>query len=151
MKQPPSEGDSLQNFKPSKFSADGFMGNDKRSVEDIVIDDGLKLQELGVTNYIIAAKLKEIYNTAKNALGAQIKIGENLVAQYYESRGKIPSPFRGEGMFEKGEVTISDTRTGQTIVVTSLGIHLIEKHTFFQGNGSRYRLDPQIVVTMLKL
>jgi len=64
--------------------------------------------------------------------------------------GRIPSPFIGDGVFEKGEAELQDESSAQKFYITRLGIHLIEKYGFFQGHGSRYRIEPELVLAWLK-
>ena len=66
-------------------------------------------------------------------------------------RGRLPCPFRGHGTFEKGEVVLVNLSTDRSLSVTSLSIHLVERHDFFQGVGALYRIDPQVAAEMLNL
>jgi hypothetical protein len=88
---------------------------------------------------------------AQKALGADILIRTGVTAKFYESMGRVPSPFQGDGVFEKGEVVLKDLQDDHGIIITRLGIHLIEKHGFFQGKGSPYRIDPLAAITLLRL
>jgi len=65
--------------------------------------------------------------------------------------GRIPSPFQGDGVFEKGDVVLTDSATGEQLVLTALGLSMIEKHRFFQGRGSRYRVEPARAARLLGL
>ena len=49
-----------------------------------------------------------------------------------------------------GEAVVEDAAAGVSFVITPLAIHLIEKYGFFQGMGSKYRIDPKIAADMLK-
>ncbi len=151
MKQSPQEQKLLQNLKPSKFSSEGFLGTDTRPIDEIINEDRKVLEESGITKAALVARLKELYQTAKDAFGAVVQLAPDSTLQFYESMGRIPSPFRGDGVFEKGEAVVMNKKTGETIIITSLGITLIEKHDFYQGKGSRYRLEPKRVVTLLKI
>ena len=42
---------------------------------------------------------------------------------------------------KKGEAVITDCTNNLSLIITSLGINLIEKHNFFQGRGCRFRID----------
>jgi len=139
------------NLKPSRFSASGFVGNDTRPVEEIIRDDLQSLENMGITITSLVSSLKKAHSSAQAAFGAQVIIRGNITATYYESRGTILSPFRKDGRFPKGETRISDSTTGESIRVTSLGINLIERHGFFQGKGSPYRIEPFSAVRLLGL
>ncbi|MFA4838922.1 MAG: hypothetical protein WC703_05555 [Candidatus Neomarinimicrobiota bacterium] len=137
------------NLHASKFSADGFLGNDNRSPEEIVAADEQAMKERGIELRELVALLKSAYQKARDAFGVEIELRPGVTAVYYESMGWIPSPFPGDGVFEKGEVTITETQTGRQLILTPLAIHLIETYRFFQGIGCRYRIDPVVAVELL--
>ncbi|MFA4907849.1 MAG: hypothetical protein WC602_06255 [archaeon] len=137
------------NLLASKFSAEGFLGNDNRSPEEIVAADAQTMKERGIELRELIELLKSAYQKAGNAFGVEIELRPGVTAVYYESMGRIPSPFPGDGVFEKGEITITETQTGRQLVLTPLAIHLIETYRFFQGTGCRYRIDPVVAVELL--
>ena len=47
--------------------------------------------------------------------------------------------------------TATRKSTGRAMMWTDLGIHLIQKHGFFQGKGSPYRLEPLELAAFLGL
>jgi len=151
MKRSPVEEQILTNLGPSKFSGEGFLGEDNRSLEEIIASDLRVLEASGLTKEQLVEALCDVYNRAKEAFGAAIEVASDVTAAYYESRGRIPCPFRGHGTFEKGEVVLVNLSTDQSLSVTSLSIHLIERHDFFQGVGAPYRIDPKMAAEMLNL
>jgi hypothetical protein len=151
MKQSPSEQALLRNLRPSTFSAQGFLGPDSRPIDEIISEDLRVLERHHVSQKTLVHALKRAYDLAQKALGADMAIGEGVTAKYYESMGRVPSPFQGDGVFEKGEVKVKDAQSGHTIIITRLGIHLIEKHGFFQGKGSPYRMEPIAAMKIFRL
>jgi len=149
MKRSPADREKELLFAASKFSADGFLGNDNRSVEEIIDADAAALESLGTSREKIAAALSAVFDKAESALGDPVIVLPGISAIHHEARGKIPSPFRGDGVFQKGEVEINFTETGKTVFITRLGINLIGKHGFFQGRGSRYRIEPADILQLL--
>lgn len=143
MKQLPRDRDAADLFRPSKFSGGGFLGTDTRDVERIIAADAAAVETLGATFEAIAARLATIFDKAEAALGEPVELQPGTIATHFEARGKIPSPFRGDGVFQKGEVAVTETATGKTLYLTRLGINMIGKHGFFQGRGSRYRIEPE--------
>lgn len=151
MKLSPEEQRLVHNLKPSKFSKDGFLGSDTRSLEEIIADDLRTLKKAGVAKELLARTLKDTYQKAKDAFGAEIEIIKNVKAVFHESMGRIPSPFCKDGLFEKGEAVVTDSAGNLSLVITSLGINLIEKHDFFQGRGCRFRIDPLDTIKIFNL
>lgn len=151
MKRSPAEDELIQSLGPSKFSAEGFLGHDARPVDEIIFADQRKLDRLGISIKTLVHSLKAVYQQAQQVHGAEIQIKPGAFATFYESRGRVPSPFKTDGVFEKGEAVVCEKETGQQMIITQLGIALIERHHFFQGLGSRYRIDPEVAVRLLGL
>ena len=151
MKRSPAEEELIQSLGPSKFSAQGFLGHDTRPIDEIISADQRKLDRIGVSINTLVDGLKAVYRQARQAYGAEIQITPGVFTTFYESRGRVPSPFKTNGVFEKGEALVREKESGQHIIITQLGIALIERHHFFQGLGSRYRIDPEVAVRLLGL
>ncbi len=151
MKESPSEKELRERLGPSKFSGEGFLGNDTRAVIEIISTDLALLERTGITAEQIADLFTEIYDKAVKGFGAEMEVLPGIYGKYNESMGKIPSPFTGEGVFPKGEVIIKNMDSGDEIVITTLSINLIKNHGFFQGRGSRYRIEPEKAAALLKL
>jgi hypothetical protein len=149
MKQPPD--DRAKNFEASKFSGDGFLGGDPRPVDEIISDDTRDLERTGISRDDLATALETAYLKARNALGAIVEVAPGVQGEFFESRGRIPCPFRGCGVFEKGEAALSVSDSRKPVIVTSLGIHMIAAHGFFQGRGSRFRIEPVETARLLNI
>ncbi len=151
MKLSPQDQKLIHNLEPSKFSKEGFLGTDTRSVDEIIADDLRTLRQAGVTKESLVKELRDAYQKAKLAFGAEVAIRENVKAVFRESMGRIPSPFCKDGLFEKGEAVVIDHANNLSLIITSLGINLIEKHDFFQGRGCRFRIDPLVAIKIFRL
>lgn len=151
MKLTPQESERLKRLLPSKFSAEGFLGDDPRPLEEIVAEDLRTLDALGVPLDALAVALRRALIKAREGLGAGVEVAPGAVAEYFESRGRIPSPFKGEGVFEKGEAVVTRTASEERFRLTDLGVHLIERHAFFQGRGAPYRVEPETAARVLGL
>ena len=150
MKETPQDKALEERLGASKFSGEGFLGTDHRPVDEIIADDRRTLERLGVSLESLLAALKDAFAQARAALGGDVELRPYLTAMAHESMGRIPSPFRGDGVFEKGDVVLSSA-SGEQIVLTALGLAMIEKHSFFQGRGSRYRVEPARAAALLGL
>jgi hypothetical protein len=151
MKQSPFEKELIKNLGPSKFSGEGFLGTDRRPVNEIIEVDARILEQRGVSKAAVVEALRRAYEKARGAFGGEVVIRPGVTAVFHESMGRIPSPFRGDGVFEKGEAVVEDKMHGSRLIITRLGVHLIAKHGFFQGRGSRYRTDPETVIHIFDL
>ncbi|MBN2601640.1 MAG: hypothetical protein JXR87_06580 [Candidatus Marinimicrobia bacterium] len=149
MKVTPQDKNLQINLQASKFSGDGFLGDDQRPVDEIIASDLRQLEEIGRTVNEAHRLLTDAYEKTRAGLGDEITLYTNVSGRFYESMGRIPSPFQGDGVFEKGEAVVTDTISGNSIIITKLGLSLIEKHQFFQGIGSRYRIEPLAVFQLL--
>ncbi len=147
MKQSPQEKAQQERLLASRFSAAGFMGTDQRSPDEIIADDQAVLQRHELTAAAVARRLRAIDDLARAAQGAPVHVAGGIVANHYEAMGRIPSPFPGDGMFPKGETRIT-WQNGRCLRVTRLGIALIDKHGFFQGKGSPYRIEPELAAAL---
>ena len=151
MKKAPSESRLLERLGRSKLSAEGFLGSDPRQLEEIVADDYRTCKEMGTTPPAIADALDRIFDAAESRFGVPVEISATVSAAHLDSKGSIASPFPGEGTFDKGELIITNNTTNETFRVTRLSIHLIRAHGFFQGTGSKYRIDPEHIASTLGL
>ncbi len=139
------------NFGPSKFSRKGFVGDGSLSIDELVAFDKRRMRFLGVTSDKIAIELELVYVKTQKSFGSRVEIRPGLFSTFFEARGSIPSPFRGHGVFDKGESLLIDRITGTQIVITKLGIAMIKSYSFFQSSNSRYRIDPETVVSLLDI
>jgi len=151
MKQTPHDRKIMERMAPGVLSRDGFLGNDTRSLDEIIATDRAGLRALGVNERDLADKMEAVFEKARGQLGRPIDINEKLKAVYRESMGRIPSPWPGEGVFQKGEVEVTDKESGESLRFTPLSIHLIREHGFFQGRGSSFRLEPDVLCRCLRL
>ena len=150
MKETPDDKALEDRLGASKFSGEGFLGTDHRTVDEIIAEDRRTLERLGLPKDRLLAALRDVFDKARAELGGEVAVRPGVVAVAHESMGRIPSPFRGDGVFEKGDVVLASA-AGEQIVLTALGLAMIEKHAFFQGRGSRYRVEPARAAALLGL
>ena len=150
MKQTPQDKLVIERMAPGVLCRDGFLGTDTRSLDEILAADRAAVEKLGLTHERIAAALADALSKATAGLGRPVEISETVTAVYRESMGRIASPWPGEGVFAKGEMELTDSAAALTRHVTPLSVHLIAAHGFYQGRGSRYRLEPAELARLLK-
>lgn len=151
MKQSPHQRKVSERMAPGVLCREGFLGRDRRPLGEILDADNSTVVGLGLRHEQIAGRLREVLDAAVAGLGRRVDLSEGLTAVFHEGMGRIPSPWPGEGTFRKGEVELTNAATGRTVRFTPLSVHLIARHGFYQGRGSRYRLEPQDVASMLGL
>jgi len=151
MKRTPELQRVLDRMRSGVLSREGFLGADPRPIEEILDADRSAANALGLTSGELAAALRRVFERATQALGTPVPLGGGLVAVHREAMGRIPCPWGGCGTFPKGEVELADTATGETLLLTALGIHMVAAHGFHGGRGTRYRLDPAALARLLRL
>jgi hypothetical protein len=127
-----------------------FLGKEARKLSEILDRDHELLGRLEITADEIASRLEEITAGAKGALGDLVTVGERYEVMAEVHRGMIPCPWAHPGgLFYKSFMELHDRNTGKTIILSDLSIHLVRAHGFFQGKGSPFRLEPEILKEML--
>jgi hypothetical protein len=149
MKLSPEEQKATERMAPGIYSREGFLGDDTRRLSVIIDTDQSALEELGVDRAELAEKMQAILDQAAAVYGTPVQVAEGITAVFRESMGRIPCPF-GDGIYPKGEVELMST-DGAVTRFTPLSVHMIREHGFFQGRGSRYRIEPPAIARLLGL
>lgn len=149
MKQGPEIQELDIALRASTLVAGGFMGNDPRSVTEVIDSDAGELSRLGVTDKELAARMEEVTDNAARAQGTWIEICPGREAQVDDTRGSTPCPWRHRGRYFKRVTTVRRSDSGKTIHWSDLNIHMIGEHGFFEGKGSMFRIEPADLVRML--
>lgn len=145
MKETPQEIKIRQNLQKGVLSSNGFLGDDKRHFRDIIAADQKTLNSLNLTGKEIADRLEYFTEKAFESFFGPTLIDEKYEVFYNSYRGKIICPFAHPGVYRKGVISLKNLENNLEISWTPLNIHLIREHDFFEGKGSRHRLDPQIL------
>lgn len=151
MKQTPQMQRVQNNMRPGAITLDGFLGSDTRNLGDILIEDDAEVKRMGLTHEEIASRMNELREEGKEGLGEFITVPPHFEVRVDSVRGKLPCPFEHPGLFPKTNITVRNTRLGREITYTDLQIHLIEAHGFYEGKGSRYRIDPRELAELLEI
>ncbi len=150
-KHSPHELRILERMARGALTREGFLGSDARPLSEILDADRSTVVELGVTHELLAEKLRAILTQAVGALGKPVELEGGLSAVHHEGMGRIACPWGGCGVFPKGEVELVDVRTAKRIYLTPLSVHMIGVHGFYEGRGSRYRLEPRELCRVLRV
>jgi hypothetical protein len=151
MKQTPQEKQLYENFKPGKITKEGFLGQDRRHIHDIIEEDAHTVSQLDVTNKQIADRLQYFIEEGKKGLETPVEL-ENYTTQVIWRRGMLPSPFGDpKRLYHKIVATVTNKKLQKTIQYTQLNVHMIRDHGFFEGKGSVFRLEPEELVELLEV
>ena len=143
MKESPQIRNLEQILRSSKLVAGGFMGDDSRSVAEVIDADAFQVSKLGYAMEQIAARMQVITDTAKTGLGNWIKVDDKRQAVVEEAKGSLICPWPHPGRYVKRVTTVERFDSGETIRWSDLNIHLIAKHSFFEGRGAAFRIEPE--------
>ncbi len=151
MKQSP-ELDRIQGqMAPGVLTRDGFLGNDRRCLAEIIDADCAVVHRIGVTHAAIAARMRDLRESGKSGLGLPVRVPPHFEVQVEAARGRQPCPFGGRGLFGKTTTFVTNVRLGEQVQFSDLQIHMIGMHGFYEGTGSRYRIDPERLVLVLEV
>jgi hypothetical protein len=150
MKRNPAHSHAREMMASGRLGRDGFLGDDTRTLDDIVAADAATLEATGVTCAELADLLDELHEAADEALETpRALFGGRVVVQLVEVMGRIPCPF-GCGVSEH-KAAIKVEAGDISFTFTPLHAHLIRQHGFFQGRGSAFRLEPHELAALYRL
>jgi len=149
MKESPQAKKLEEILRSSKLVSGGFMGDDPRSLSEIISADAAELSRLGKTADEVAARMQEITDKAIAVLGNWVKIDQYREAKVDEAKGTLVCPWPHPGRFAKRVTTLKLIESGETMFWSDLNIHLIVEHGFFEGYGSAFRIEPAKLVSTI--
>jgi hypothetical protein len=151
MKQSVQMKQVQEKMKPGVITRDGFLGTDRRNLVDILEDDDALVKRMNVTHRQIAERMARFREAGIRGLGDFITIEPHFEVRVDTVRGKLPSPFGGPGLIMKTLIIVRNIQLGREISYTDMHIHLIGEHGFYEGRGSRFRLEPKELVNILEV
>lgn len=128
-----------------------FLGDDQRQLFQILAADGAELNALGLDHEEMGGLLAELVEEGKKGLGTPVLVRDRFLVVVETARGKMGCPFGHPGLFRKTHAVIVNQKTGESMALSDLSVHLIAAHGFFQGEGSPYRLSPEKAASVLEL
>lgn len=151
MKLSPAENTIVERMASGVLCREGFLCGDHRSLPEILATDAAAVEALGLTHELVAERLGALLDVAMEGMGAPVEVfcGGGLSVRYQEAMGRIGCPWGGCGVFAKGEVELMAPDGRLLVRFTPLSVHLIGHHGFYQGRGSRYRIEPAALPEMV--
>ena len=127
------------------------MGTDRRSLWELIDEDGAEIAKSGRTPEQVAARMKEITDAGAAGLGDWVQFDPRLRVMVDDNRGVIPCPWPHRVRCLKRVTTVEDARTGTILRWSDLNVHLIKEHGFFEGKGSPFRIEPRVLIETIFL
>lgn len=149
MKRSPQEEKLERLLQPSKFSAGGFLGHDKRNLWEIIEADAIAIAAAGKTMLEVAQRMQELTDIGKKGLGDWVKAAGGLEIAVDDNRGKVPCPWPHSVRCLKRITTVRQELTKTELRWSDLNIHLIKEHGFFEGKGAPFRIDPRELLRLI--
>ena len=126
-----------------------FLGSDTRLIAQIIESDEAELRAAGLGADELARAMRRLTEKGMESLGDEVQ-ADGFLVRVEEYMGQIGCPFKHVVREAKRNTTAIDPR-GRVMTWTDMSIHLIERHGFFQGEGSDYRLEPLELAEFLGL
>jgi hypothetical protein len=142
MKESPQMQKLEQILRSSRLVSGGFMGDDRRSLNEIIGADAAAVSQLGFKMQQIAERMQAITDTAIARLGNWTEVDEKRQAVVEEAKGSLVCPWPHSGRYAKRVTTVKHSDSGEIIKWSDLNIHLIGTHGFFEGRGAAFRIEP---------
>jgi hypothetical protein len=142
-------GELEQSMRPGRLSSAGFLGKKERLLAVLAADNRYVVDELGLAHQQLARPLLVL-----GAVAARDAVREPKEVTYQGRRFRIrakrfnatvTSPFE-DGTETNCEATVENVDTGKKLTYSLLVPQMIERYGFYEGQGTRFRLDPRRVV-----
>ena len=142
------------NMAAGVIAVEGFLGYDQRNLADIIQHDEEEMRRLNLDWDAVSVRLRELLQKGSAGLGEPSTVEKTWLVRVDETRGTLPSPWEGEGIFHKVNCEVRRLNKegkpeGKLLLFNELSLHLFEKHHFLQGRGSHFRLEPADLKTVL--
>lgn len=138
------------NMQNGEISKEGFLGDDKRELNEIIEDDEKMIQSLNIEIEKITDKMEQLEIASIKGLGEPVIVENKWEVKINEVKGYMVCPFE-DGIYRKHNIHIKNLKNNKEINFSDLSLHLIREHHFLQGKGSFYRLEPKILKEVLEI
>jgi hypothetical protein len=150
MKQSPNFSKIQEKMRAGELTAEGYLGNDTRSLVDIISDDNKTVKSLNMSHEEIAKKMQLLTDAGKVTPEYPVLLFNRYTIQVNEYMGFMPCPFSDGIRIDKRNTMVTDEITKKSMNWTDMNIHLISSHGFYEGKGATFRIEPVDIVEFLK-
>lgn len=140
-----------ENMRQGTMAAYNFLGQDPRSLAEILEEDHSTLARLDITHEALGEKMQYFTERGKEKLGQPVVLEGVYEVLVEEHKGRIPCPFQDNHGAVAAMTTVTHRKTKEQVSWSDLNIHLILEHQFYEGRGAAFRVDPVVLCHFLKL
>ncbi len=141
--------DLEQNMRPGSLSTAGFLGKDERLLDILALDNSYAVDELKLTHQQLARPLLVLGAVARRDAVEKPKEvtyrGRQFRIQATITQVSVKSPFEDDTT-TNCVATVENLATRKKLTYSLLVPVMIERYGFYEGKGTRYRLDPRKIV-----
>jgi hypothetical protein len=123
--------------------AGNYLKGDVRPLSRILDDDSATIAHLDMDLDEICNRMRMLYEEGRAGLGDRIIVDDAFEVVVTEHRGIVPCPWRDQFAARNGIVEAVNLKNGICLRFSLLGWHMICSHSFFQGKGSPFRIEPK--------
>ncbi len=145
MKLNPTDKIIQDKMKAGILTADGFLGNDKRNFRDIIAEDMKIVNTFERSLEEIAIRMQYLMEKSFLSYDSSIIVDKYYEVEYTSYRGVLLSPFPKAGRFGKATIKVTNLKNQKSVVWTPLHVHFIRDYGFFEGKGSKFRIEPELL------
>jgi hypothetical protein len=131
----------------------GFLGPAESLLAVLAADNELVVDKLKLTHQDLARPLLLIgYYAKEHAYSKPMEVEYGTLRLKVSSKqykGYQHSPFHDRTKTDT-DVTVVNTRTGQSLTYSLLVPHMIERYGFYEGHGTKYRVEPKDIISLLQ-
>jgi hypothetical protein len=144
--------DLERDMRPGRLSSAGFLGKDERLTDVLAEDNRIVVDQRKLSHQELARHLHILGALAvKLALKGPKEFsyhGGKYKVEAKRFRASVDSPFQ-DGTKTNTEVTITNLDNGKSVRYSLLVPHLIERYGFYEGRGTRFRVEPGAILDVL--
>jgi lipoprotein NlpI len=137
-----------EDMRPGAASEAGFLGRDEALLEVLAKDNDFVLGR-GRTHQELASHLHVLGGIGgKHGSAAFRYHGRRFKVEMMRWRGYQDSPFR-DGAKTNADAKVTNLETDKKLQFSLLVPHMIERYGFYEGQGTRYRVEPAQILAVL--
>jgi hypothetical protein len=139
-------------MRPGALSTAGFLGAEERLLDVLAADNRYVVEESGLTHQQLARHLLVLGAVAGKEAAKEAKEityhGRKFRVKATIFKNTVKSPFE-DGTSTNCEVTAENLGNGKKLTYSLLVPQMAERYGFWEGKGTRFRVDPKAVVEVL--